>query len=135
MTAINGLRAILLVLVACYLAGCIFTRITDQDVFGRYLAKLPEGGTESLELLPKGECTQVIRLKNGTTYEAHGSWQYELNKRRLYLKGLRVSLTAAEELNPALAQSPSMAIGTSVSRSIWGAVRINLSQNIYYEKQ
>jgi hypothetical protein len=56
---------IVAVVIGSLLGGCMFKQIREQDIIGKYQADLPDGGTVSLELLPQGECIQIIRLKNG----------------------------------------------------------------------
>lgn len=120
---------------ALVLNGCMLDHITEKEVMGLYRAELPDGVTESLELLPNGECIQAIRLRAGAVYEAHGTWKLDEKRGRLYLKGTRQALTPAKELNPNLSAPPSEAtLGTPVYRRL-GGVAIMLHEGIDYHKE
>lgn len=115
--------------------GCGIEPIEENELVGEYKAELPDGGTELLNLLRDGKCVQVIQLKSGATYEAHGSWKYDQSRGRILLKGIRQSV-AMGKINPQISQSPSsITIGTRVSRTPTGTVIIYLTEDTYYRKK
>ena len=124
------------VIAACVLSGCMFRVISEADLIGKYTASLPDGGVEELELLKGGRCIQVIRLRNGSVYEAHGNWELwrYRSRPRLTFKGLRSSMTATHEINPDIATARLGVIDTDVSRSFTGIPIINLTEDSYYRK-
>lgn len=117
------------------LSGCMLRRTHEQDLIGTYRADLPNDAVEFLELRPKGECIQEIRLKDGTRYKAQGQWWYFEDTKYLNLKGTRLALTPTRELNPDVAQMLSGITGAlPVSRSLTGKVTIMLHEGIDYRK-
>lgn len=117
-------------------SGCMFGKTEESDLLGKYRADLPDGAVEFLELRPKGECVQEIRLKTGVTHSAHGKWRYDQKLKCLYLEGTRIALTPAGQINPDLAKIPQGTTGAlSVSRSVFGEVTILLYEGIDYRKQ
>jgi hypothetical protein len=121
---------------ALFLNGCMADRISEKEIAGRYRAELPDGATESLELLPGGECRQTIRLRTGPVYDARGTWRFDEKKGRLHLKGIRQALTPAKELNPRVSESPTdTTLGTPVSRRLGGGITIMLHEGIYYYRE
>ena len=121
-------------LTAALFGGCTFKRVSEQELVGKYQVDLPDGGIESLELLRGGECTQVIHLKNGPIYEAHGTWEYDENRRHVLFRGLRAALTGTHELNPVIANILPGVIGTDVFRTVTGNPIIYLTEDTYYRK-
>lgn len=114
--------------------GCKLESVSQRDLIGKYRAELPDG-TELLELLPDGDCIQIIKLSGGQVYEAHGTWKFDEGKGRLYLKGTRQALTASKEPNPRIADPPSGAtLGTPVYRRLNGKIAIMLHEGIDYHK-
>jgi hypothetical protein len=132
---IFSIKVFLLMAVAA-LSGCGFQTIDEQELLGQYRADLPGEGTETLELLPKGECRQAISLINGVAYNARGTWKYNRDRKRLFLTGLRESLTPTGELNPHLADEPNQdVLATPVSRNLSGGITIMLNEDIDFQKQ
>lgn len=118
-----------------FLNGCVLGGVTEPELIGKYHADLPEGGSESLQLMPGGKCAQIIRLESGAIYEAQGSWKYDADRSRLFLTGIRQSVSRGQ-INPQIAQTPSsVTIGTRVSRTATGTVIFYLTEDIYYHKQ
>jgi len=129
------LSVIIALALALVVSGCMFHKVHERDLLGKYRANLPGGGTEILELLTQGECVQEIRLPDGTTYTARGTWKYLADSKYLQLRGTRKALTPTRELNPKLADAPSAdVLATPVSRSLSGDVTIMLHEGIDYEK-
>jgi hypothetical protein len=128
--------ALLVVVATCLLAGCFFRAIQEADVVGEYQASLPDGGTETLELVEAGKCTQVIRLKTGEVYEAVGTWKLSPQRGRPYLifKGIRSTLTGFEKINPKIAEPPYAVVGKDVTPSWTGKPMINFTEGTYYRK-
>lgn len=136
MRLMKTLIAIVAVALVLPVTGCMFQSVREQDLIGKYRAELPGGGTEQLELLPKGECTQEIRLPNGTTYSARGTWKYLPDSKYLQVRGIRAALTPTSELNPKLADLPSdEVLATPISRSLSGNITIMLHEGLAYRKQ
>lgn len=108
----------------------------ERDLVGRYRADLPDGAVEFLELFPKGECVQEIRLKDGTAYNVRGRWDFSVDSDYLTLRGTRLALSPYGKLNPDIATIPSGTTGSlPVSRAITGRVSIMLHEGIDYRKQ
>lgn len=117
------------------LNGCMRDPVSEQELIGTYRAELPDGATESLELLATGECIQAIRLQDGVVYDARGTWKFDQKKGRLYLNGTRQALTASKKLKPHLSEPPSDAtLGTPVYRRL-GGIAIMLHEGIDYHKE
>jgi len=129
------LSAVIAVAVALAVSGCMFQKVSERDLLGKYQADLPGGGTEILELLLKGECAQEIRLPSGTSYKARGTWKYLADSKYLQVRGIRAALTPTRELNPKLGDAPSdEVLATPISRSVSGGLRIMLHEGVDYRK-
>ena len=129
------LSVIIAVTVALVVSGCMFQKVSEQDLIGKYRADLPSGGTEILELLPKGDCAQEIRLPDGTSYEARGTWKYLPDSKYLQVRGIREALTPTRELNPKLSDAPrDEVVATPISRSVSGRLTIMLHEGVDYRK-
>ena len=116
-------------------SGCMFQEISEHDLLGKYRADLPDGAIEFLELLPKNECVQEIRLKSGVHYSAQGRWRYDTKLKCLYLEGTRIALAPTREINPDIGQILTGNTGAlSVSRSVLGKIAIMLHEDIDYRK-
>jgi len=116
-------------------SACMFEKINDRDLLGKYHAALPNGGTEDLELQPNGQCLQQIRLPDGTTYKAQGTWKYLPDTEYLQVRGIRAVLTPARQINPKLADPPPDEVfATPVSRSLTGRLTIMLHEGLNYRK-
>ena len=127
---------IVAVALGCLLSGCMFKHVSEQDLLGKYQADLPDGTVEILELLPKGVCVQEIRLKDGASYKAEGDWKYDVERGRIFLRGIRQALTPPGVPNPDIAQPPDeVPLATPVSRTLMGAVTIMMHVGIDYQKQ
>lgn len=125
-----------MVVLALVLVGCMFQKINEQDLYGSYRADLPGGGTESLELLPEGNCKQEIRLPDGETYNSQGTWKFFPDTKYLQVRGIRQSLTPEGQINPDIAAAPGKEVfATPVYRSLSGAMEIMLHEDINYRKQ
>jgi hypothetical protein len=138
---VNRLRApssyLFVALVAtCLLAGCFSKAIHESDFIGRYEATLPGSGTETLELVEGGKCKQVVRLCNGTVYEAVGTWELwsHHGSPHLLFKGIRATVTGFKELNPNITDAPVGGVGKSVTPSWTGKPMINFTEDTYYRK-
>ncbi len=132
------MRIIILTIVATLgfiTSGCMFKSVSEQDLIGKYQADLPDGGTETLELLAGGDCIQEIRLHSGVFHSARGKWRYEPSVACIYLDGTRQSLTPERKTNPDMARIDAITGAPSVSRTIFGTVTIGSSESIYYKKQ
>ncbi len=126
---------IIAVTAALALAGCMFQKINEQDMLGKYRAELPGGGTDTLELLAQGECRQEIHLANGNSYNANGTWKYFDDTRYLQIRGIRESLTPEREINPNLAAPPAeQLLATPASRGLLGDIVIMLHEGIDYRR-
>jgi len=129
------LSASIAVAVALVVSGCMFQKVSERDLIGKYRADLPGGGIEILELLAKGECTQEIGLPNGTNYKARGTWKYLPDSKYLQVRGIRAALTPTRELNPKLSDAPSdEVLATPISRSVSGGLKIMLHEGVDYRK-
>jgi len=116
------------------LFGCAPVK-SDRELLGSYRGKLPEGAV-ILTLLPNGECTQEISLKNGTTYSAHGRWTYDRKYEYLQFEGTRIPLDGFGGMNPKIAEIPSgFSSSLPVVRKLFGGFKIGLGEGVYYEKQ
>jgi hypothetical protein len=115
--------------------GCVYKRVPTSELPGEYRVSLPDGGSETLRLLPSGECSQVIQLKNGQVYSANGIWEYDEARRRILFRGLRETMTATHELNPNIASIPPGVWGTDVLRSVFGNPLIYFNEGRYYSKR
>ena len=133
--AMKILSGIIAVAVALAVSGCMFEKVSEKDLIGKYRADLPGGGTEILELLSKGECAQEIRLPDSTNYKARGTWKYLPDSKYLQVRGIRAALTPTRELNPKLAEAPSdEVLATPISRSVTGSLTIMLHEGVDYRK-
>jgi hypothetical protein len=119
---------------ACLLTGCMFKHVSDEELIGKYSADLPDGGTESLELVRGGECIQIIRSKSGPVYEAHGTWKYNAGDRHILFRGIRDSVTETHEINPKIAEIPPGGVSTDLFRTWTGTPVIYLTEDSYYRK-
>lgn len=136
MIAIMKPRTLIIALATALLVtGCMFKKVTEQDLIGKYRAELPGGGSEVLELLSEGACAQEIRLPDGTSYKARGTWKYLPDSKYLQVRGIRAALTPTHELNPKLADAPSEEVlATPISRSGTGNLTIMLHEGVDYRK-
>ena len=128
--------------------ACSLQQMTEKDVTGDYEARLPDGGTEVLQLRPDGTCRQIIRLQNGKQYDAVGTWRLrreaelfpdghrvETGGYTLDFKYIRETLTATGEIDPGITQPSLNIISTPVSRSLTGRIKIMLGENVDYYKR
>jgi hypothetical protein len=109
-------------------SGCMFRSVSEHDLIGKYRADLPDGGVETLELLPGGDCVQEIRLHSGLSYSARGKWRYDESVTCVYLDGTRQALTPDHKINPDMARIDTVTAAPSVSRTIFGTVTIGSSE-------
>lgn len=119
---------------ACLVTGCMFKHVNEDELIGKYMVDLPDGGMESLDLLEGGKCIQIIRLKSGAVYEAHGTWEYNANDRHVLFRGIRDSLTSAHEINANISEIRAGVFGTDVFRTWTGTPVIYLTEDKYYRK-
>jgi hypothetical protein len=123
------LQICLLAAFAAVCGSCIYKPVPESELLGDWRAELPDGGFETLKMLPAGRCMQQVHLRDGKTYSAEGSWEYlPPNNHHLYLRGLRDSLGSGDDASPKL-------FGLDVYRTLFGAPRIYLSESTYYCKQ
>ncbi len=97
--------------------GCVLWPVNKKSVIGTYQAVLqdgtpglPDGGSEILELNLDGTCKQEIALKDGRTFVAQGTWEWDSDKRyigkKILLKGIYWAIDE-EKLNPDLEKGSS----------------------------
>ena len=116
--------------------GCVSREIHEKDLVGRYLAELPDDARETLELNLHGKSHQEIRLKDGTTYKADGTWRYNEKLKYLYLEGTRIALAPDRKISSTIEQIPAGNTGAlSVSRTLLGNVSIMLYEDIDYQRR
>jgi hypothetical protein len=127
--------AVIALVLGVLASGCMLKEVTERDLIGKYRAELPGGGVENLELLSGGDCTQEIRLPDGMSYKARGTWKYLPASKYLHVRGVRAALTPTREVNPKLADPPSDELfATPVSRSMSGSLTIMLHEGVDYRR-
>jgi len=148
--------SIIFLAAAFMLGGCHFGYYKGEEskLVGTYRAELPDGGTETLELLPDGSCVQEIRLAGGETYLAYGTWKYSplysqagyksrgtYKYRKTYrcdisFENIRSTLEYDGTLNPDIAKEPLKRTIKlkSVYRSIFGNPKLSFGEADYYTK-
>lgn len=111
--------------------------ITNSALFGKYSIVLPDGGKETLNLLPNGKCEQNIFLKDGKIYNAIGEWKYiKLNSwDYLRLEGTHISTQFGNKINPNIEQIPKGGTGgLPISRTLMGHIIIDKDESHYFKK-
>lgn len=124
------------------LTGPVLKPITREELIGKYEAQLPDGGKETLDLLPDGVCKQQIILRNGVNYYAVGQWNHDKVQFQntwddyLTLKKIRISLSIfGNTINPHISEEPTDENKCPlVARTLMGNIRIGSEKGIYYRK-
>jgi hypothetical protein len=128
------------ILVICWVgvllvSGCAFRSVIAEQLLGKYVAALPDGGVEYLELLPGGVCLQEIRLASGATYSTQGKWRYIQDVKCVYIDATRHAVTIYGEMNPKVADVVvDVTRAPTVSRSVTGRIRLGSSRGFHFDK-
>jgi hypothetical protein len=135
--------------------GCILLLpmlwpVDQQNVIGAYQSVLengtpglPDGGSEILELMADGTCKQEIELKDGRTFSARGTWEWDADKRypgkKVILEGVYWVIRDGgtnPRINPDLEKSIKDVVSShSVGRTLTGRVMLGSDEGPHYEKK
>jgi hypothetical protein len=128
------------------LNGCIAWPVNKKDVIGIYQSVLqdgtpglPDGGSEILELKADGTCKQEIALKDGRTFSAQGTWEWDSDKRYI---GNQVTITGIywvihdDRINPDLEKSLGNVVQSlPAERNLVGRIILGSLEGSHYEKK
>lgn len=123
-----------------FFVSCKKTPITESNLIGKYQVELPQDAIETLELLPQGKCIENIKLSDGKTYDANGTWKILKKTNHIALYKTHILLESASKLSPNIALSPFDSNDSNntgdieITHSIFGGINLCLGEMLYYKK-